>query len=65
MPTPTLPVMEKITELQPHEVIMQVVPFNGSIACLTSLSRVLIAGSEFGEWLLLPVPAPAQRPSAT
>lgn len=51
------PVVEK---LSPGESIIQVLTFGqGSLALLTSDSRVLIPGDEVGKWTALPVPPKA------
>lgn len=53
----TKPKLKQVLMLNEHETIMQIIQFgNTSIACLTSTSRVLIPGSNFGEWFALPVP---------
>lgn len=53
-----LPVMEKITEFNECEVIIQIMPFgNNSLACLTSQGRVLTPAEGFGQWVILPTPS--------
>lgn len=58
MPDPIpVPPMKQVTMLDESEFIIQIMPFgNNSIACLTSVNRVLIPGKSFGEWFALPIP---------
>jgi len=49
--------LKSVVTLDEGESITQIIPFgNTGLACLTSNSRVLVPGPNFGEWFEIPVP---------
>lgn len=50
------PTLKPVAILNKDETVTQIMPFNGSLACLTSVGRVLVPGPNFGEWFELPIP---------
>jgi len=50
--------LNQVAMLNEGETIIQIMPFNGTLACLTSSGRVLAPGPQRGEWFEIPIPPP-------